>query len=304
MRRFWKLRKIFVPQVIALFCVFTIFAVSVTQARAGGGIITKTITDKYGHKVIVKTNSAEFDLGALVAQTSKTETKAVTIATKAKEEAYTDNSFAADLTDNDATIFKLVAKPIEFDSSIHAALKRMNLTPDAIHKWIEQHPKTTLSEVGKMPPTMQAKVANIATFIRSVNGRIDKKTAWREAAAIVHYCAKYNISTEVAVGVAKAESTFNPNIVSKSGAQGVMQIMWKYHAGMLQAKGIAASSEQLSDPEHGIEAGILLLSRYKDAYGSIQKALNRYYGKVSTTYVKKIDNNVAMLEKHSSKTGF
>lgn len=281
MRKLWELRRMFVPQIVSIVCIYILFAASTTKARAGVGIIAKTITDKYGQEVTVKTNSDEFDLETLVTRTG-----------------------GAQLTSKTGANFKQVTKSLQFDRSVHAALSKMSLSPDAIRKWIELHPKTTLREVEKMSSTMQAKVANIATFIRSVNGKIDKKTAWREAAAIVHYCAKYNISTELAVGVAKAESTFNPDTVSKSGARGVMQIMWKYHAGMLQAKGIAASQEQLFDPERGIEAGILLLSRYVDAYGSIQKALNRYYGNVSTTYVKKIDKNVAMLEKHSSSTGF
>lgn len=289
MRKIWKLRKIFLPQIVALLCIFATFMIGATQARAGGNIMAKTMRDKYGNEVTVKTNSTQFDVENIEAS------KITAVETKAAN---------AEQTAGGPEGFKLIAEPSEFDGAIHAALSKMELTAEAIRKWIGQHPKSALKEVEMMTPAKQAKVANIATFIRSVNGKIDKKTAWREAAAIVHYCSKYNISTELAVGVAKAESTFDPSTVSKAGARGVMQVMWKYHSGMLQAKGIAATKEHLSDPERGIEAGILLLSRYVEAYGSIQKALNRYYGKVSTTYVKKIDGNVAMLEKHSSSTGF
>lgn len=286
MRKLRKLRDISFPQAIAFVLIVAAFAANASQAGAGNKIISEKIIDKYGDAVVVKTNSAELELGGLVA--------------KHPEPSNNQRSAAV----KSAVKLKLEQQQITFDKSVHAALGKMELNADSIKTWMQQHPKSALNELEKMTPSMQAKVANIATFIRSVNRKIDKKTAWREAAAIVHYCAKYNISTEITVGVAKTESNFNPELVSKAGARGVMQVMWKYHSGMLQAKGIAASAEQLLDPERGIESGILLLSRYVEAYGSIQKALNRYYGRVSETYAKKVDKNVAMLQSHSEKSGF
>lgn len=287
MRKLRKLRDISFPQAIAFVFIVAAFAANATQAGAGNKIISEKIVDKYGDAVIVKTNSTELALDGLVAKepepSNHQRSEAVKSAVKLKLEQQ---------------------QQLNFDKSVHAALGKMGLNADSVKTWMQQHPKSALKELEKMTPSMQTKVANIATFIRSVNRKIDKKTAWREAAAIVHYCAKYNISTEITVGVAKTESNFNPELVSKAGARGVMQVMWKYHAGMLQAKGIAASAEQLLDPERGIESGILLLSRYVEAYGSIQKALNRYYGRVSETYAKKVDKNVAMLQSHSEKTGF
>lgn len=285
MRKLRKLRGISFPQAIAFVLIIAALAANASQAGAGNKIISEEIIDKYGNTVVVKTNSAELELSGLVA----------------KHPEPSDNQRSAAV--KSAVKLKL-EQQIAFDKSVYAALGKMELNADSIKVWMQQHPKSALKELEKMTPSMQAKVANIATFIRSVNRKIDKKTAWREAAAIVHYCAKYNISTEITVGVAKTESNFNPELVSKAGARGVMQVMWKYHAGMLQAKGIAATQEQLLDPERGIESGILLLSRYVEAYGSIQKALNRYYGRVSETYAKKVDKNVAMLQSHSEKTGF
>ncbi|MDL2297698.1 transglycosylase SLT domain-containing protein [Synergistaceae bacterium OttesenSCG-928-D05] len=287
MRRIWRLRKIFIPQAVTVFIlaafiagspyVGTLMTAEATDQNSIGIILTTQITDKYGDQVTVKTNSQEFiGLEDLVAKAEA----------PAQEEQ------------------KLVPRPLKLDDSVVTALAKMDLTPDHIYRWIGEHPKTTLAEIEKMTPQLQAKVANVATFIRSTNKKLDAKTAWREAAALVHYCVKYNVSTELAVGVAKTESHFNPNLTSKAGARGVMQVMWKYHSGMLQAKGIAATKEHMYDPERGIEAGVLLLSRYIDAYGSVQKALSRYYGKMSNVYVRKVNNNMALLEKHSSNTGF
>ena len=53
-----------------------------------------------------------------------------------------------------------------------------------------------------------------------------------------------------------------------------------------------------------VAAGVLLLSRYIDAYGTVQKALNRYYGGISVSYLKKVNNNMAMLQNHSEKNEF
>lgn len=290
MRKFKILRNMSFSQIIAVVFIIAVFAASAASvARAGAvsGIISKQITDKYGNVVTVKTNADEFELSNFEAKPPTTMVRG----------AYRPLA-------NSASKLMIASEGTAFDSSVQAALGKMQLGPESIMKWIEEHPKSTLKHVEKMTPSMQTKVANIATFIRSVNGKIDKKTAWREAAAIVHYCAKYNISTELVVGVAKTESNFEPNLTSKAGARGVMQVMWKYHSGMLQAKNIAASQEQLYDPERGIESGVLLLSRYVEAYGSIQKALGRYYGKVSESYAKKVDKNVAMLQSHSAKTGF
>lgn len=286
MRKLRKLRNISFPQILAVAFFAAVLATIATQAGAGNKIISEKITDKYGDVVIVKTNSTETDLGRLVAEQPKV----------ADDEQRTKTNILSK--------FKPEPEQPKFNNAVRSALTKMALDTNHIKKWIEQHPKSALNELEKMTPSMQTKVANIATFIRSVNSRIDKKTAWREAAAIVHYCAKYNISTELAVGIAKTESNFDPGLTSKAGARGVMQVMWKYHAGMLQAKGIASSKEHLFDPERGIESGILLLSRYVETYGSIQKALNRYYGKVSESYVKKVDRNVAMLQNHSEKTGY
>ena len=36
----------------------------------------------------------------------------------------------------------------------------------------------------------------------------------------------------------------------------------------------------------------------------ILQALNRYYGGISTAYLKKVNKNMAMLEKHTGAAGF
>ena len=191
---------------------------------------------------------------------------------------------------------------VGFDASILSALKAMGLVVDHFDDWIEQHPGTALKHVKFMPAGMQNDVASTALFIRKSNGKIDAKTAWREAAALVHYSAKYGVPSALTTAVAHAESTFNPNAVSPKGAAGVMQVMWNIHNGLLQSNGITATpgDNPLADPELAIAAGCLLLSRYIRAYGNVQTAMDRYYGARSSSYRNKITRTMARILDHQA----
>jgi hypothetical protein len=281
MRKLWEMRRILLPQLCVL------ISMSLLIAAAPGVADTEVSQVSESDSTVITTTYKPDGDGNV------TEVRTKAIVLKAPEKPVKAPAKAA-------------AKPEpknEYDDSVLTALNKMKLTPAHIESWIAQHPKSALKSIKGMTPAKQKNVANIASFIRSINGKLSLKTVWREAAAMVMYCDKYKISTELAVGIAKAESHFKPNVQSKAGAVGVMQVMWKVHYGMLQAKGIAATREQMFDPERGIEAGILILSRYVKAYGSVQKALNRYYGGISTAYLRKVNKNMAMLQSHSEKSG-
>ncbi len=196
------------------------------------------------------------------------------------------------------------ARAAKYDPSIYSALKQQGLTEENLAKWRHDHPLSTLNRLDKLTPAQQRNVAHTATFIRKVNSKIPHETAWREASALVFYSVKYGVPSNLAIGIAKTESHFNPKAKSSAGALGVMQVMWKVHNGMLRAKGIAPTREHMFDPERGIEAGVLILSRYITAYGTVQKALNRYYGGIATSYLKKVNRNMAMLKSHSENIGY
>lgn len=192
---------------------------------------------------------------------------------------------------------------IGYHASVMKALKKMGLVADHFDAWIDQHPGTALKHVKFMPWDMQENVAGTALFIRKSNAKIDEKTAWREAAALVHYSAKYGVPSALTTAVAHAESTFDPNAVSPKGASGVMQVMWNIHNRLLQSNGIMGTpgSNPLADPEQAIAAGCLLLSRYIRAYGNAQNAMDRYYGSKSTAYRNKITRNIARILDHHAE---
>ena len=189
-----------------------------------------------------------------------------------------------------------------YDVSVLSAVEKMGLSLGHFDAWTDEHRGSFLNHLKHMPPSMQANVASAALFIRSANPRIDPKTAWREAAALVHCSEKYDINPDLATAMAHVESTFDPDAVSPKGASGVMQVMWGLHRDLLRSKGIEADDDAenpLYDPEKAIEAGCLLMSRYiKASGGSTERALERYYGARSSVYIGRVNNNIVRIMIH------
>lgn len=81
--------------------------------------------------------------------------------------------------------------------------------------------------------------------------------------------AKYNIPTDLILGVIKAESDFNPNSVSYAGAMGLMQLMPEN----CEEDGVTNPF----DPAQNIEAGTAEISRFLNKYnGDLKLALAAY----------------------------
>lgn len=73
-------------------------------------------------------------------------------------------------------------------------------------------------------------------------------------------CKKYNIDPSLIMGMIKAESSFNNQVISKSGAVGLMQLMPETAKEM----GLQVNSkiDERWDPKKNIEAGIAYISKY------------------------------------------
>ncbi len=184
------------------------------------------------------------------------------------------------------------------DATVAKALGEMDLQPEDLVGWNLDDPESNLRKLWQMEPLDQKNTSVIALYILNQNRAIDPETAWREAVSFVHYSSKYEVPLTLSVAVANAESHFNPDARSSYGAAGVMQVVWRIHSDLLRAHAGISNEKDLHDPEKGIAAGTLLLSRYLKAYGGTKRALARYYGGPVENYWAKISKNINRVVKY------
>jgi soluble lytic murein transglycosylase-like protein len=77
------------------------------------------------------------------------------------------------------------------------------------------------------------------------------------------------------VAIMAVESSFNPRAVSNMGAQGLMQVIPKYHKDKIGPNG---GRNALFDPQVNVRVGTLVLHEGLQRYGSMQRALQYYNG--------------------------
>ncbi|NYT59963.1 transglycosylase SLT domain-containing protein [Alcaligenaceae bacterium] len=91
--------------------------------------------------------------------------------------------------------------------------------------------------------------------------------AWAEAEK------RDGIEPELLIAIMQKESSFRPKVQSRYGAQGLMQVVRRWHREKLHP------SESLFDPEVNVRVGTDILEEYlESADGSLAKALSKYSG--------------------------
>lgn len=99
--------------------------------------------------------------------------------------------------------------------------------------------------------------------------------AWAEA-------GKRKLNPELLIAIIQKESSFRPKVQSRYGAQGLMQVVPRWHREKLKP------SESLFDPEVNIRVGADVLEEYlAQANGNMDQALRKYSGN-SRNYVNNI----------------
>ncbi len=192
--------------------------------------------------------------------------------------------------------FTFGRKPL--DPSVQNALALMKLTPKHLYQWQAEYPKSLLLQIHQWAPEKQEMAAALALYIRSQNRNVSARDTWRMAAAFVHYGEKYDLPVDMAVAVAQVESRFDPYARSREGALGPMQVLWRIHSRLLRNHLDMGSSKDLLDPEKGVAAGCLLLSRYMRAHQTEKKALSRYLGAPSSRYFKAFSKFLDRFREH------
>lgn len=102
------------------------------------------------------------------------------------------------------------------------------------------------------------------------------------------------------VAVMAVESSFNPFAESNMGAQGLMQVIPRFHMDKI---GDASGKNALFDPEINVRVGTLVLHEGLRRYGSMQSALQYYGGALKdpeAAYARKV---LAMKQRLISAAG-
>jgi len=117
----------------------------------------------------------------------------------------------------------------------------------------------------------------LATYLsRRYSIAPDAAEEWVSAA----YVASEQVGVDplLVLAVIAIESSFDPNAVSLAGAEGLMQVVPKYHEEKLDEHG---GSDAVRDPAINILVGARILEQYIRRSGSLEAALQRYNGALS-----------------------
>ncbi|OOV80936.1 transglycosylase [Acinetobacter amyesii] len=104
---------------------------------------------------------------------------------------------------------------------------------------------------------------------------VNPETANRVSPYIVQTADQYNLDPLLLAAVIRQESTFRPYVSSPAGAVGLTQVMPRYWQ--------ATCPGDLYDELTNINCGSFILTKYKNAAGSMPKAL-AYYNVGPTAY--------------------
>jgi len=175
-----------------------------------------------------------------------------------------------------------------FDPSVHAALGKMGVEGRDLLSWGDEIPGSVLATLWAWPAEKQRQAAALALHARNVNGRLTPRAAWRIGAAFVVASVRFPVPLDLAVGVARAESGFDPAALSRAGATGVMQVMPDLHHDLLALRFGAPEEWSLVDPEKAVLAGSFLLAGYLGREKTVQGALSRYLGAFDEVYQERV----------------
>lgn len=90
------------------------------------------------------------------------------------------------------------------------------------------------------------------------------------------YSNEYDVDSLLIYAIIKAESNFKPDVISKSNAVGLMQLMDATAKDVANKLGMEYKEEDLKNPEINIKLGVKYFSTLYDKYKNIPIALTAY----------------------------
>jgi soluble lytic murein transglycosylase-like protein len=125
-----------------------------------------------------------------------------------------------------------------------------------------------------------------ANLSRRYNIAPDAAEEWVSAAYVAS--ERTGFDPLLVLAVIAVESSFNPNAQSLAGAQGLMQVVPRYHEDKLEEHG---GSGAVLDPTVNILVGTRILEQYIRHTGNLEAGLQRYNGALSdasSRYARKV----------------
>jgi len=134
-------------------------------------------------------------------------------------------------------------------------------------------------------------LSNINMYIKEfLEYRYVKTTVDKTSIIIYIISEKYNLDPMLITSMILHESSFNPKAESVMGAKGMMQVMWSVWSDKLIENNICKVESDLFNEVKNIDAGCFVLRHYIDIFGSVEIALQRYFG--ISSYSKIYSENI------------
>lgn len=134
---------------------------------------------------------------------------------------------------------------------------------------------------------LSAEMARVRDWIADTY-RVSEQTIEPALAAAETHAEELGFDPLLIVAIMAVESSFNPRAVSNMGAQGLMQVIPRYHQDKIGPHG---GRNALFDPEVNVRVGTLVLHEGLQRYGSMQRALQYYNGALkdpNARYTRKV----------------
>lgn len=130
--------------------------------------------------------------------------------------------------------------------------------------------------VERINPALTTLQRNLVDHI-SRRHRVARVAMERYVTDIYAAAEKYRVDPMLLVALISVESAFNPTAESAWGAQGLTQVIPRFHTEKIASFGEDAS---LLDPKVSIFVGAQVLREYIRAAGSVEAGLQRYVGSI------------------------
>ena len=121
----------------------------------------------------------------------------------------------------------------------------------------------------------RSSAGEIADLFKHYNKKLSQKQALNLEATVQEAGGHFGVSPNLIASIIIVESSARPNIISKGGDYGLMQVRWKvHHKDYPQLK----KPSDLLEPRTNIFIGTEIFARYYKQKKSIYAALIRYSG--------------------------